>query len=52
MKDEIIEERIKENKELFAEKELKYMSDNFDLVKKIYLLGLINGREIYGKNLQ
>lgn len=47
MKDEIIEERIKENKELFTEKELNYIYDNFDLVKKIYLLGLINGREVY-----
>lgn len=50
MKDEIIEERIKENKELFKEEELKCMANNFDLVKKIYLLGLINGREIYIKN--
>lgn len=52
MEEEIVRERIKENEDLFTKKELEIIEKNFSTVKKIYLLGLINGREIYGKILQ
>lgn len=51
MKDEILEERIKENEELFTEEELKCINDNIGLSKKIYLLGILDGIKTIGKNL-
>ena len=42
--EEIIDEIILENEELFNKEELLMV------IKKIYLLGLINGKQIYGKN--
>lgn len=48
--EEWIEERIKENVELFSKEELKIVKSNFKLMKKVYLMGLINGREIYKNN--
>lgn len=47
MKEEIVRERIKENESLFTYEEKRCMDNNFNLIKKTYLLGLINGREIY-----
>lgn len=44
-----MKERIEENKNLFNEKELRILDGNSNLIKKIYLLGLINGKEIYEK---
>lgn len=38
---------IKQIRENFKEEEINFLMNNFDLIKKIYLLGLINGREIY-----
>lgn len=43
----IVKERIKENENLFEEEELKIVNDNIKITKKIYLLGLINARQIY-----
>lgn len=51
MEEEIVRERIKENQELFSNEEQKCIENNFTLIKKIYILGLVNGRDIYGKNL-
>ena len=45
--EEIVKERVKENEKLFTKKELNFIKDNSKIIKKIYLLGLINGREIY-----
>lgn len=50
--EEIIKERIEENKELFSKEELCIIEKNDTIIKKIYLLGLINGRDVYGNNLQ
>ena len=40
---EFIRERIEENKHLFTQEELKSAKENEELIKKIYLLGGING---------
>lgn len=50
--EEIVKERIFENEKLFSKDELSILNDNFKVIKKIYLLGLINAKQIYGKNLQ
>ena len=47
--DSFIEDRIKENEKLFTKEELEDMSHNKGYVKKIYLLGLIHGKECYDK---
>ena len=49
---EIVKERIKENKELFDKKEYSMLEENINLAKKMYRLGFINAKSIYGKNLQ
>lgn len=43
-------ERIKENKELFNEEELTFLKNNIKITKKIYLLGVINGRDVWKKS--
>ena len=48
----ILEKRIHINKSLFIEDELTNINKNASIYKKIYLIGLSDGREIYGKNLQ
>lgn len=50
--EEIMKERIEENKNLFSERELDFINNNMDIVKKIYCIGYYNSREIYGKKLQ
>lgn len=42
MKNEIIEERIKENKEIFSKEELQIITKNNILIKKISLLGVLD----------
>ena len=44
---EIVQKRVQENQNLFTKEELEYIEGNIDLMKKMYLLGLINGRETY-----
>lgn len=39
-----LRERIKENKKLFTNEELTFINDNIDLIKKIYIIGLLNGK--------
>lgn len=46
----ILEERIYMNKDLFTKEELTNINENASIYKKIYLIGLSDGREIYGKN--
>lgn len=48
--EKIIEDRIIENKEMFNRKEIELLLRNFNATKKVYLIGLINGKQIYGKN--
>ena len=48
--EEIIDEIILENEEIFNKEELLMINSNLKVIKKIYLLGLINGKQIYGKN--
>lgn len=48
--EETIDEIILENEELFNKEELLMINSNLKVIKKIYLLGLINGKQIYGKN--
>ena len=50
--EEIIRERIEENKNLFTEDEIKKINKEIKLIKKMYVLGFINARQIYGKYLQ
>ncbi len=50
--EEIVRERIKENRTLFNNEEYNILEENINLVKKMYILGFINARSIYGNNLQ
>lgn len=50
--EEIVKERIKENKELFSKEEYNILKGNINLAKKMYILGFMNARNIYGNNLQ
>lgn len=45
--EKIFEERVEENRKLFTEKDMLTINNNKDIMKKIYLLGLMNGRDIY-----
>ena len=38
---------IEENKSSFTNEELNIIKKNMQLVKKLYLLGLSNGRDVY-----
>lgn len=35
-----LEKRIKDNKKLFTDKELEIIKENFNIIKKIYILGI------------
>ena len=50
--EEIVREKIKENEQLFSEEELNIINHNLKMTKKIYLLAIINGKQIYGNHLQ
>lgn len=47
MDEKIIEERIKKNRNLYSKSELKFIKENDKLIKKTYLLGLIDGAKIF-----
>lgn len=40
----ILKERIIESKELFNEKELKFIKNNSIVIKKVYLLGILDSK--------
>lgn len=42
-----IEKIIEENKSSFTEEELEIIEKNMQLISKIYILGLSNGRDVY-----
>ena len=50
--EEIVKQRVEENQEFFSKKEIEVINNNFIIMKKIYLLGLLNGKEIYGNKFQ
>ncbi len=43
MEEEIVKERIRENEGLFSEKELEFIEKNDAVIKKVYILGAIDG---------
>lgn len=43
---EFIKERIKENEVLFNKQECDIINNNRNLIKKIYILGVKDGKEI------
>lgn len=45
--EKFIKERIEENIKLFNNEESKILKQNFHLIKKIYILGCLNMKEIY-----
>lgn len=47
--EEIVKERIKENEKLFSKEELETIENNIILTKKVYMIGLVNEKQIYGK---
>ncbi len=49
---EIVRKRVQENQNLFTKEELEFIEGNMELMKKMYLLGLINGRETYETKLK
>lgn len=49
--EEYVKERIKENEKLFSKEDLEIINSSIKVVKKIYLMGLINGRNIYSWKL-
>lgn len=46
---DFIEERIKENRDLFTKEELMLINENRKCVNKVYLLGAINSKDCYDK---
>lgn len=42
--EEILKERIKENEKLFNKKELKIVKENKNIIEKIYLIGILDGK--------
>lgn len=41
-----IKDRVRENKKMFSQKELTKIEENIILIKKIYILALINSKDI------
>lgn len=44
--EEIVKQRVEENQELFSEKEIQIINNNPTVMKKVYLLGLLNGKDL------
>lgn len=44
---EIVRKRVQENQNLFTKEELEFIEGNMKLMKKMYMLGLKNGKDIY-----
>ena len=45
--EEILRKRVQENQKLFTKEELEFIEGNMELMKKMYILGLKNGKDIY-----
>lgn len=45
-----IKDRVEENKELFTGEELRQIKAHKRCMNKVYLLGLMNGRECYKRD--
>lgn len=39
---EIVKQRIKDNEKLFTEEELQIINNNVNIIKKVYILGLLD----------
>ncbi len=44
--EEIVKERIRENEKIFDIEELKLINNNFNVVIKIYLLGILDNYDV------
>ncbi len=44
-----LQKRIEENENLFSKRELELIKDNFNIVKKIYILGINDINDIIDK---
>ena len=44
--EKIVKERIKENKKIFNSEELIFLNNNVNIIKKIYLVGIVDGLTI------
>lgn len=44
--EDIVKERIKENEELFTMEELKFITDNDNIIKKVYFLGILDSEDV------
>ena len=42
--EKLVLERIEENKKLFSKEEFEKINNNYCLIEKIYLIGLIDGQ--------
>lgn len=40
--EEIIRERIEENKELFTEEEITFINHNFNIIMKVFIIGILD----------
>lgn len=47
-----LQERIEENKELFTKKEYSIMMSHMYLIKKIYILGINDGKATYKNKIK
>lgn len=39
---EIVKQKIKDNEKLFTEEELQIINNNVNIIKKVYILGLLD----------
>ena len=44
--EKIVKERIKENEDLFTMEELKFITDNDNIIKKVYFLGILDSKDV------
>lgn len=46
---DLVEKRLQENTTLFTNRELAYIQQNRNCIKKVYLLGFIDAKQCYEK---
>lgn len=47
----LLKEVLQDNKILFTKEELDCIKKNFNTIKKVYIIGVINSKEVYESNL-
>ena len=45
--DDFVDNRMKKNQRLFTKEEIEFIKKHKNCIKKIYLLGFIDGKECY-----